>query len=399
MIVAALTCATSAALRGTPHREAGGVMRRWVRFLRRHPDYYRTLYATYEQQPAGRLAQIHLEPTNGCNIRCVTCHSHVAALPKRLMPLELARRVIDEAWQEMGARGKLGLFIRGESVLHPELPEMVRHARARGFVHILLSTNLVLLTDSRARALLESGMSEMRLSIDAVDAETFEATRAGADFNRIVANLDTLARVRAELGSACRFRLHASLHRRSFERVPQFVRRWSRIVQQFRFTVAVNQGGLFSQDVAQSFSGLRFATSTAYQVPCRILYDYVGVTWDGKLTSCCVDYREQFVTGRFEDGLRAGFDSAAARELRERHRRGDFGELCGRCGFNNALVDWFEDEINDYVADHFDELHVPARDARFHRALEAMIAKFDALAARPPARRTVFGAPEATCGS
>ena len=72
------------------------------------------------------------------------------------------------------------------------------------------------------------------------------------------------------------------------------------MIQCFKFTVAVNQGGLFAPDRAASFSGMPFATSTDYQIPCRILYDYIGVTHDGKLTSCCVDYREAFVVGHLE---------------------------------------------------------------------------------------------------
>jgi hypothetical protein len=383
--------ATTHIFKDEPHREMTGLKRAWIRFLRRYPGYYRSLYATYRQPANDRLVQIHLEPTNGCNLKCVTCNNDHTQRDKGMMDMELARKIIDEAWDEMGASGKLGLFIRGESVMHAKLPDMIRYAQDKGFTKILLSTNIMLLNPERARRILEAGISELRLSVDAVDAETFETTRARARFDVIVNNLEELNRLRTELGSKCSFRLHASLHRKSFEKIPEFIRRWQHMIQLFRFTVAVNQGGLFPQSVARTFSDMEFATSTAYQVPCRILYDYVGVTWNGKLTSCCVDYREQFVVGDIQDGLKNGFIGEKAKAIRDSHLQGDFGKLCGQCGFNNALVDWFEDEVNDYVCDHMQDMQDPAKDGAFVAALNDMITKFDRIAATPPAKKTFFG--------
>jgi hypothetical protein len=382
---------TNQAFPGEAHREMRGLKKRWIRFLRNYPGYYRALYDSYRQPAQEKLVQVHLEPTSSCNLKCVTCHNPLATTVKGKMPLELARRIIDEAWSEMGVEGKLGFFIRGESVLHPQLAEMISYARKVGFQKLLLSTNVMLCTIERARKLLQSGLSELRLSIDAVDSETFETTRAGARFDLIVKNLEDLDRANTELGRPCHFRMHASLHRRSFERVPEFVRRWEHMVQQFRFTVAVNQGGLFPREEAAGFSGMSFATSTAFQIPCRILYDYIGVTWDGKLTSCCVDYREKFVVGEIGGGIRAGFTGAAARKIKDDHLHGRFGDLCGNCGFNNVLVDWFEDELNDYVSDHMSDMRRPECDGKYRQVLNRMIEKFDAIAARGVAKRDFFG--------
>lgn len=390
MIVKLATHATSYLMPGQSHREMTGVKGQWIKFLRRFPDYYRVLYQTHTQPMDDKLVQIHLEPTNGCNIKCVTCHNMHSATDKGRMPLPLAFKIIDEAWDEMGVAGKLGLFIRGESVIDPNLPQMISYARQKGFQKILLSTNIMLLTSDRARKILEAGLSELRLSVDAVDAETFETTRAGSRFDVIIKNLEDLHQLRLDMKSDCHFRLHASLHRRSLERIPEFIRRWSHMISQFRFTVAVNQGGLFPQDVAQKFSGIKFATATTYQIPCRILYDYVGVTWDGKLTSCCVDYREKFVTGHVEQGLRHGFMSDSAKKLRQDHLDGQFGDLCGKCGFNNALVDWFEDEINDYVVSHMKDMFNPSKDGIFRAVLGDTIRKFDDLSLTSPPRKQSF---------
>lgn len=390
MIISLATRATNYLFYEQPHREMKGLKGKWINFLRNYPSYYQTLYQTHTQPTDEKLVQIHLEPTNGCNLKCVTCNNINSVHDKGRMALDLAYKVMDEAWDEMGPAGTIGLFIRGESVIDPNLPDMIAYARQKGFKKILLSTNIMLLTPERARKILEAGLSELRLSVDAVDAETFETTRAGSRFDVIVNNLESLHQLRLGMKVNCYFRLHASLHRNSLLRIPEFMRRWSHMIEQFRFTVAVNQGGLFPQEVAQKFSGMKFATATTYQIPCRILFNYVGVTWDGKLTSCCVDYREKFVTGHIDQGIRNGFTNDKAQTIKQAHLRGDFGDLCGKCGFNNALVDWFEDEVNDYVVDHMADMLDPKKDQIFQSVLDKIIKKFDDLSEMQPKKRNNF---------
>ena len=392
MIVTAATYLTNAVFPRQQHREMTGLKRKWIHLLRKHDAYYHTLYRTYHQEWKNpELIQIHLEPTNGCNLKCVTCNNTHSPVDKGKMPFDMACKIIDEAWEEIGDQGVLGLFIRGESVIHPQLADMIKYARQKGFRKILLSTNVMLLTDERARRLLQSGLTELRLSVDAVDAETFEKTRAGSNFGIITQNLEALHRARKDLGSSCHFRLHAALHRQSFERIPEFIRRWHHMIQTFKFTVAVNQGGLFAEEQAYRFSGLRFAVSSAWKIPCRILYNYVGVTWDGKLTSCCVDYREKFVVGEIGSGVNAGFLNDKSESIRQDHLKGDFGDLCRKCGFNNILVDWFEDEINDLVSDSLPLLLDEKKDADFKTKIIAVMDRFERLAQPPPQIRTWFG--------
>ena len=60
-------------------------------------------------------------------------------------------------------------FTGGEASLIPELPEMLRRARAAGVERLSLTTNGTL-PASRYLALIEAGLDELRISIDAPDA-------------------------------------------------------------------------------------------------------------------------------------------------------------------------------------------------------------------------------------
>jgi radical SAM protein with 4Fe4S-binding SPASM domain len=298
------------------------------------------------------------------------------------MPFETARRAIDEVHRTVGPDCVLGFYIRGEPTLHPRLAEMVAHAREKGMHKLLLSTNLTRLDRRGARELLAAGLSELRLSIDGADKDTFEKARRGADFDQVCEAVDALFEERRRLSSHCRFRLHAALDDAGFQSVPSFVRRWNSAVDCFKFTVAVNQGGLLSARHAREISRLDFARAERFQIPCRLLFNSAGITWDGKITSCCVDYDERFVVGHIEEGIEEVFLNARSEKLRADHAAGNPGPVCGKCGFANALVDWFEDEVNEFVDSHRRRLLNPDFDESYRRWLRRSLAKFNCLASQ-----------------
>ena len=54
----------------------------------------------------------------------------------------------------------------GEPMLVKNLPRMVRYLKDRG-TYVLFNTNGTLLNDKNGRALIEAGLDELRLSLDA----------------------------------------------------------------------------------------------------------------------------------------------------------------------------------------------------------------------------------------
>ena len=61
---------------------------------------------------------------------------------------------------------------------------MVRYLKDRG-VYVLFNTNGTVLTEKTGRALIEAGLDELRVSLDAADAKTYRAVRGKNYFDRI----------------------------------------------------------------------------------------------------------------------------------------------------------------------------------------------------------------------
>ena len=129
-----------------------------------HPETVSTL--AHPSDRLGRpLGVLRLSLTARCNLACPYC------LPDGVEPpglLTLAQRLrVIEAAVALGARSLR--LTGGEPLLHPQLEELIRAVqplRARGMAEIALTSNGVLLSAERARALRAAGLDRITLSLD-----------------------------------------------------------------------------------------------------------------------------------------------------------------------------------------------------------------------------------------
>jgi MoaA/NifB/PqqE/SkfB family radical SAM enzyme len=86
----------------------------------------------------------------------------------------------------------------GEPMMVPALPRMIRYLKDRG-TYVLFNTNGTLLTRRKGRELLDSGLDELRVSIDAAEPQAFKLVRGRAMFGRIVRNVRSFRQMQREL--------------------------------------------------------------------------------------------------------------------------------------------------------------------------------------------------------
>ena len=109
---------------------------------------------------------LYLETTNRCNLLCTTCPRTFDELePEADMSWELFTRIVDQ----VPNIARVVLHGVGEPMLVKELPRMVRYLKARG-AYVLFNTNGTVLTAKKGRELADTGLDELRVSLDAADA-------------------------------------------------------------------------------------------------------------------------------------------------------------------------------------------------------------------------------------
>ena len=102
----------------------------------------------------------HLVVTRRCNLSCGYCFEYDKV--SQPVPREVLEARIDHLAK---LRSIFVTLTGGESLLHPDIVELVRHVRARGMIP-LLNTNGYLLTREIVEALNAAGLYGMQLSID-----------------------------------------------------------------------------------------------------------------------------------------------------------------------------------------------------------------------------------------
>lgn len=110
-----------------------------------------------------RLLDMKLYLTRRCNLRCIMCDAWIEQDGQNELGTDDWLRVITQA-QALGLVN-LKLF-GGEPTLRPDLATIIEHASRLG-LRCTLVTNGTLLTEERACALVQAGLAELDLSLDA----------------------------------------------------------------------------------------------------------------------------------------------------------------------------------------------------------------------------------------
>src|SRR5262245_46372777 len=164
---------------------------------------------------------LYLETTNRCNLLCTTCPRTYADLePPADMSWELFTHIVDQ----LPNIARVVLHGVGEPMLVKELPRMIRYLKDRG-AYVLFNTNGTVLTAKKGRELSQTGLDELRVSLDAADAHTFLLIRGKDYFNRIVRNVRAFTEMQAREGLAHpRVSLWLTGLKETIAQLPDFVR-------------------------------------------------------------------------------------------------------------------------------------------------------------------------------
>src|ERR1700730_11210157 len=148
--------------------------------------------------PDERPVCLYLETTNRCNLLCTTCPRTYEELePPADMSWALFTSIVDQ----VPDLARTVLHGVGEPMLVKNLPKMVRYLKDRG-VYVLFNTNGTVLNERNGRALIDAGLDELRVSLDAANAKTFKEVRGKNYFDRILKNVRAFRDIQEREGHA-----------------------------------------------------------------------------------------------------------------------------------------------------------------------------------------------------
>jgi radical SAM protein with 4Fe4S-binding SPASM domain len=348
--------------------------------LRADPRRYFESVGEVRADRADRLPLcVYLETTNRCNLLCATCPRTYEELePPADMSWELFTSIVDQ----LPDLERAVLHGVGEPMLVKNLSRMVRHLKERD-TYVLFNTNGTLLNERNGRALIEAGLDELRVSLDAANAKSFLAVRGKNYFGRILKNVRAFRDLQDREGKD-RPRVSAWITglRETVVELPAFVKVAAEIgikevyLQRLVFFdrdaigLARPDQALYEQMTREESGyleaatelarahGMKFAASGAASEPamslkrhddrspwslCRRPWTVMYFTANGRVLPCCIapfsqrGYENYTLGDATQQSLREIWNGPAYRSFREALLSDQPAPACANCGLRWSL--------------------------------------------------------------
>ena len=256
-----------------------------------------------------------IEIVRDCNLQCAFCPIGKNTAKKfPMMSFYRYKKIIGDISSFVNT---LTLFNIGEPLLHPELGKFIKYAKDSGIDKIKIASNGLLLTEEKSIELIESGLYEIRISIDATDSETYNKFRVGGDFSRLLKNIQRFGEIRNKMSSKFpKLCLQFIITSYNEDKKDDFKKLATKLGADFikYKTLNVNLPG--DSDAKERVDFLpkdlkysRYKDKKTLQLKTKIDPRYCHLPWykitvnaDGTVVPCCYDFNNKYPLGHVDSG-------------------------------------------------------------------------------------------------
>lgn len=125
-----------------------------------------------DEKSAYKPLYVKIKTFYGCNLRCEMC-KHWRETREAPLPIERLSEILTEL---AGLGCQKVHFSGGESMLRPQMPQLIAHAASLG-IRPVMTSNGTLIDKAKARQLIESGLRGINISIDSPERKTHDRIR------------------------------------------------------------------------------------------------------------------------------------------------------------------------------------------------------------------------------
>ncbi len=291
---------------------------------------------------------LNIELTNDCNLNCYICPRRKSGREVGYMTMGLFKKIVDEASQYRKLR-MLNLHKDGESLLHPQLAEMIRYAKEKDISKVIhLNTNGTLLTAKRAEEIIQSGIDDITISLDAFSKETYRKIKRSGGFETLEKRIVGFFELREKMRYKMPFvRVKIMEFRDTAGEIGDFVRKWTPIADEVQVSGVHNWSGAIEElKVTDEHPPKRY--------PCPLMWYMLAVNWDGQVSICSVDWNNTTVVGDVNlNTLHEIWIGDRMKAARLSHMEGRWGYLpvCEECvvwGSGQDDTEWLKSKREFY---------------------------------------------------
>ncbi|UCD90488.1 MAG: SPASM domain-containing protein [Desulfobacterales bacterium] len=132
---------------------------------------------------------LYLETTSRCNLRCRGCILYRGSWePQR----DLSLKEFIMICEQLPTLERVALHGIGEPLLNPELPDMIQYLKQRK-AFVFFNSNGILLDETYQYQLIDTGLDELRISLDAASPAGYKIMRDSDKFDLIISNVQAFS--------------------------------------------------------------------------------------------------------------------------------------------------------------------------------------------------------------
>lgn len=290
----------------------------------------------------GNPIKVGIEPTTYCNLRCPECPSGLRNFtrPTGMLKPENFQNMVDQLHKDLIY---LLLYFQGEPYLNKNFLAMAKYATQKG-IYTATSTNGHYLNDDIAKQTVESGLSEVIISIDGTTQDTYEAYRVGGELEKVKTGVGNLVKWRKELQSQTPYIVIQFLVVRPNEHQIEEIQQWGKEIGADNVLLKTAQIYDYENgsDLIPTISKYsrykqhengKWTLKNKLENQCWKLWQGAEITWDGKVLPCCFDKDADYEMGNlletsFADIWRsAAYHTFRTHLLRSRNKI----DICQNC--------------------------------------------------------------------
>ncbi len=273
-----------------------------------------------------------IETIRACNARCSMCTVQEWQKRNNKMGEVLFSKIVGEMQKYNKWIERVCLSRNGEPLLDKKLPDRIKRLKEIGIKYVTFSTNASILNEKKARELIESGLDDIRFSVDGIRKETFESIRIGLNYELIRDNCLRFIQIRNSYGKSPKIHIRMTLQEKNKDEEKDWRDYWNSKVSG---TDIVSSKPMHSWgNQLKDYKGLDKEEKIYEGLPCISPWSTMITHFDGSVPLCGCDYNNKFLLGNINKSLiQKVWQSEKFEDVRGLHLSGkkDKIELCRGC--------------------------------------------------------------------
>ncbi len=272
---------------------------------------------------------LRIENTNFCNGQCFMCPYPTMKRKKGTMSRELYKKIVDQASNLK--INYINLHNFGEPLIDKDFIWKVKYAKSKNIKLISTNTNGTLLNPKLAKNIINSGLDELYISVDAATKKTYQKIRIGLNYNQVQKNIKYLVKLKKQLKlDKPKIILDFLEFNLNKNETHKFINKWKKTVD----NVCISQIHDWSNKKQINLKNKINNYVEFSRTPCRLPFTEILINWDGSVSLCCQDIDGEVLLGNVnKDSLVKIWQNKKYQNIRKSHQnlKTNNLKLCKNC--------------------------------------------------------------------